>query len=363
MPGQVNLPTDYPSDRAWWATDAVELSRYANLSKGWEYSKGEIKRIKEHLATTKLPEGVRTLAVAGSLGRMEASESSDCDLVVVLDDALLKEEYPDQSMEDAAKKVAQGLYDQVWDALVPLKLERPKPTGTFSTPTSESQLSGKKNLGNSREGMGLMAKRQLLLLETQPVYRSDQYDKLVRAVLDCYAEKYVAPDSRKEWGFLINDLVRYFRSICVNYQWDFNNEHGKWPLRNVKLRHSRLVMYGGLLFLLGECSKERTDKYGWLLSRLKLTPLERIAHVYQGNGDTSFFRIAGFYDTFLGMLSRKEIRAELNGVDDESYPNRYTMAAYAALKANSDGLIAELLRFVFDRRGAWTERFFEYLIF
>jgi hypothetical protein len=32
-------------------------------------------------------------------------------------------------------------------------------------------------------------------------------------------------------------------------------------------------------------------------------------------------------------------------------------------KANSDALRSELTRFIFARRGQWSERFFEYLIF
>ena len=45
------------------------------------------------------------------------------------------------------------------------------------------------------------------------------------------------------------------------------------------------------------------------------------------------------------------------------YDLRYLKRSYADLKANSDGVIAELLRFVLARRNEWTERFFEYLIF
>lgn len=52
-----------------------------------------------------------------------------------------------------------------------------------------------------------------------------------------------------------------------------------------------------------------------------------------------------------------------NASQEESYENRYSKPEFASLKANSDGLIAELLRFVLSRRGNWSERFFEYLIF
>ncbi|MHB1422856.1 MAG: hypothetical protein ACYC3I_06620 [Gemmataceae bacterium] len=347
-------PTIQPAEREWAVPEALEIGRYTALTANWKFSKDKIAEIRAALAAANLPGVIVTLAVAGSLGRMDAAEVSDCDLLVVLTDAAL---------QDAAG--AQQVYDAVWQALAPLHLNAPKPTGTFSQPTSVEQLCDKKNIGAASEDMRTFAKRLLLLLETQPVYKPDGYQQVVSAVVKSYAEDYVAQDPRKEWGFLINDLIRYFRSICVNYQWDFENEHGKWPLRNIKLRHSRLIMYGGLLMLLGECRRERENKVEWLRKRLVLTPLERIAWVYSANQDTSFFRIAGSYDTFLGMLSKAEVRDELNGpqVQPGSYATRYQMRNYAILKANSDGLVAELLRFVLARRGTWSERFFEYLIF
>jgi len=350
-----NLPTAFAADREWVVPDALEIKRYSALSTSWAFTKGKIAEIKAVLNGGNLPNTIVTLAVAGSLGRMDAAaDVSDCDLLVVLSDAALNNE-----------NEAKPTYERVWDILKPLKLKPPKSTGTFSNPTSIDHLCDKKNIGAASEDMGTFAKRLLLLLETQPVYKPEGYLKVVEAVVKSYAEEYVAKDPRKEWGFLINDLIRYFRSLCVNYQWDFENEHGKWPLRNIKLRHSRLIMYGGLLILLGECSREREDKVAWLKKRLTLTPLERIALVYSANQDTNFFRLAGFYDTFLGMLSKPEVRNELDGdqVQLGSYDTRYEMRNYAILKANSDGLVAELIRFILGRRGVWSERFFEYLIF
>ncbi len=321
----------------------------------WKFSKDKIAKIKALLGKVQFPDGIVTLAVAGSLGRMDAAEVSDCDLLVVVSDAAL-------GNEGASK----GIYDAVWDALKPLNLITPKEGGTFSKPTSIQQLCDKKHIGAAKEDtQSFRRSRLLFLLETQPVFQPEGYQTVVEAVVNSYADEYVAKDPRKEWGFLLNDLIRYFRSICVNYQWDFENEHGKWPLRNIKLRHSRLIMYGGLLILLGECSRERKEKVRWLRERLILTPLERIAWVYSANQDTSFFRVADYYDTFLGMLSKPEERTEINGphVQAGSYESRYSMRNYAILKANSDGLIAELLRFILGRRGVWSERFFEYLIF
>ena len=108
-----------------------------------------------------------------------------------------------------------------------------------------------------------------------------------------------------------------------------------------------------------------------------MTPLERIAWVYEQNQDRNFFRIAGCYNVFLYYLNQQDVRKKLNfnpeGLNPESladneteantYDQRYTVPEFSILKANSDALSAELLRFISSRRGSWTERFFEYLLF
>jgi hypothetical protein len=288
---------------------------------------------------------------------MEASDRSDCDLIVVLSDKVSL-----RGDDGKHTKQATDLYDAVWESLKPLALELPKRTGVFARPTNREELLDK--AGDAGEGADVFSKRLLLLLESQPVSSDERYGELIDAIVGRYAKGYVEHDSTKEWTFLLNDLIRYFRAICVNYQWSFDNEAEKWPLRNVKLRHSRLIMYGGLLFLLGEASKIRENKVEWLRSRLALTPLERMAWVYEENRDWSFQRIAGLYDVFLSQISDMETRKSLN-VDpaEPAYSKRFNNPHYGALKTNSDALMAELLRFVFAQRGGWSERFFEYLIF
>ncbi len=345
-------PNEYPHQRDWAFSEIVDLTRYDKLQENWEHSREEMKRIQAGLQD-QLPEEVRTVAVAGSLGRMEAAPNvSDCDAIVVLHD----------DVEEGSRK---AVHDKVWDVLKNLGVEAPKATGNFADPTTAKDLCDKKHVGASDENMKVFSKRVLLLLETQPLYNEQEYDRLITEVVEGYGDRYVSKDSKKEWGFLINDLVRYFRSLCVNYQWDFENEPEKWCLRNVKLRHSRLIMYGGLRMLLGECSRERKDKVGWLRGRLRMTPLERTAFVYAQRTDTGFFRIAGFYNTFLRHLNDADVRDELMQFEpeSESYDVRYKNTHYATLKANSDGLVAELVRFVLNQQSVWTERFFEYLLF
>lgn len=354
-----SYPSQYPYQRSW-GVDSFEINRYYALFENWKKSQTLICDIRNHLENFTIDPIVETVAAAGSIGRMEASpDVSDADLIVVVKDGI-----------DLKGNEARDAYNSVWKAISPLNLTLPKQTGVFAQCTNWKQLGD--SIGRADESLDIFGKRLLLLLESQPVYKNEAYTKLMDLIVERYAAKYVQNDSKKEWTLLLNDLIRYFRSLAVNYQWDFENEKEKWAIRNIKLRHSRIVMYSGLLMLLGEASKERKDKVLWLKERLKMTPLERLAWVYEQNEDWNFHRIAGLYNVFLSQLNEPEVRRKLNynpedlteqETDEALYGNRYSRPEFSNLKANSDGLIAELMRFVFSQRGYWSERFFEYLIF
>src|SRR5439155_19852179 len=120
-----NLPVGFAADREWVVPDSLEIKRYSALSTNWAFTKGKVAEIKAALSAGNLPNTIVTLAVAGSLGRMDAAaDVSDCDLLVVLSDAVLKNEGE-----------AKATYDRVWDVLKPLNLKPPKLPGTFSKPT------------------------------------------------------------------------------------------------------------------------------------------------------------------------------------------------------------------------------------
>ena len=234
----------------------------------------------------------------------------------------------------------------------------PNKSGVFSQPRSRAELL--EPIGHADEKSDELGKRMLLLLESRPVYQTEVFEQLLLELFKKYSE-YVSDDPDKEFALLANDLMRYFRYICVNYQSSFWRQNEKWALRNIKLRHSRIVMYAGLLFLIGEASKYSGDKkIETVWEKLPLTPLERISWVYKENHDGGFFRVLGLYNVFVSRLSDNAWRDQLKQLD---YKERYNTAAFAELKANSDAFIAEFVRFIFARRGQWSDRFFEYVFF
>jgi hypothetical protein len=287
---------------------------------------------------------VETIAIAGSFGRLEGSRESDADYIMVVTDP----NHPSIATDQETLQKAIQEYG----------VSPPNKSGVFSQPRSRSQLID--SIGNADETSDELGKRMLLLLESRPIYNTDYFQKLLKEAFGRYSEL-VTGDPDKEFAFLANDLIRYFRYICVNYQHNFWRQNEKWALRNLKLRHSRILMYSGLLFLLGEASKQSAEKkVETVWNHLSYTPLERVAWVYDQNHDGGFFRVLGLYNVFVSRLSDKGWREQLREVE---YEGRYSVPAFAELKANSDAFIAEFVRFIFARRGQWSDRFFEYLFF
>jgi len=320
-----------------------KFNRYPALQRNWAFSAAFLEHL-SGLCATALSDNVETVALAGSFGRLEGSSESDADYIMVVKDT------HDPSIT-ADQEVLQR-------AIQSYGVSPPNKSGVFSQARSRGQLIDP--IGKADEQVDELGKRMLLLLESRPIYHAACFDQLISDLFGKYSE-YITADLDKEFAFLANDLMRYFRFICVNYQASFWRQNEKWALRNIKLRHSRIVMYAGLLFLLGEASKHSgATKIDTVLNHLPYTPLERLALVYDKNSDNGFFRILGLYNVFVSRLSDKAWREQLK---DVGYADRYRFPAFAEMKANSDAFVAEFVRFLFARRGQWSDRFFEYLFF
>jgi hypothetical protein len=324
----------------------IDAGRFPALRAAWNQSHDRVHSIRAALANASLPDGVECVGLAGSLARMEATEFSDCDTIVVL------REHGE----------AETLYARFWEALAPLGLSRPKPAGIYAAPIRHVQLFAAPP-GLVAEDMQTYGLRLQLLLEAQSVYGDGGFGALQRELVERFACEFIAADPRKEFTWLLNEVIRYFRSLWVKYQWEHLEDFPRWRLKQLKARHSRLVLLVGMLCLLGESSRMQGDKVEWLTTHLSLTPFERIAAAYMRTGDPHFERVAHCAEAFLSALSDPGFRAALASTEAEGSPiARERNASYRQLKQNSDALRRELVRFVLDRRNDWSERFFESLI-
>jgi len=125
----LQLPNTFAAQRSWGATAVLDLRKHPALDAAWRNSQGLLQQISQRLHTAALDPSILTVVACGSLGRMEAVDGSDGDLIVVLND-----EIPTDSPE------AQQAWDSVWEALVPLELPHSRRGGIFAIPTTPAAL-------------------------------------------------------------------------------------------------------------------------------------------------------------------------------------------------------------------------------
>lgn len=303
-------PTEFRPDAQ--TRMSAELERCArecrHLRSAWRRSATTLERMRAALDAASVP-GVHTAYVVGSLGRREQLTASDCDLIVVLDDEFEGRVHGTPRAAASRKPVL----DAVWAALEPLGLQPPRSDGIYATPVTVGELLDPSVRGRVDEAFASFGARIQLLLEGRPVYRERAYRDLTRQILHWYGTS--GPphaDGRHVgapavWQYLLHDLQRYYRSLCVRTQWI--DAPQRWETVNIKLRHSRRLAYVGLLMLLGTSAAVSGDPETWarwFCERLDRTPLERVL----APGATPAGAPAGVrprctlvecYDRFLGL--------------------------------------------------------------
>ncbi len=330
--------------------------RHPTLARTHTWSLAMLDQIRQHLAplAATAPD-VSAVMISGSLGRLEGTIHSDCDLIVIGGDT---------AVDDPRR--CRAAMRAVREALAPLGLRLPKPAGIYATPASHAQICDHRTLGVVADDQAIFGKRMQVLLDARAVYGDERSATLVQALLERYAAGFLIYDQTKEWVALLNDVIRYFRSYCVWRQFDLAPDPvDSWYMRNAKLRNSRVLAFAAMILLLGECSKEKHDKIGWLREHLSLTPLQRIDRVYALNGDDNFAVLLDAYEVFIHTMNLPEAREQLIMTNPQSFAEIRTkeFPLYQMLHRNADSLLRELTRFVLARRNHWSTAFFEYLLF
>lgn len=115
-------------------------------------------------------------------------------------------------------------------------------------------------------------------------------------------------------------MIRYWRTMCVDFAGKERKRPEKWGLRNAKLRTSRKILFAGGLLPVFECRKlAREHMAEFLCAQLRTPPTDRIAQAFL-NHDAADpgGRALGAYDDFLGRLDDDAFRDELKGVTRET---------------------------------------------
>jgi len=233
-----------------------------------------------------------TVYCAGSLGRGEIGSLSDLDLFILSDE------------EEKSRSKLRQL--ELLAAII--KINRDLEYNDFSNDGEYLKVYYKdhmlKSVGRPQDDSeNLFTARMLLLLESKPVLNTAAYDILVNDVIHHYFRDSEDKNAFKPL-FLINDILRYWRTLCLNYEQIRNDVTRSWRKKNINLKFSRmLTVFATILPLIAEPATNEDS----VRKLVQLTPHERLAFGLDLLNDESLIdSYVSFLDNYESFLSWKE---------------------------------------------------------
>lgn len=154
----------------------------------------------------------------------------------------------------------------------------------------------------------LFTTRLLLLLESKSLSGHVTYEHAIERVLDMYFRD---DRGRKNFRplFLLNDILRYWRTLCLNYE-RARKEPGKpWWKRNLNLKFPRkLTVFSTVLAMIASGEQTISSEFKAIAA---MTPMERLAFALDRIGNETlspaFATMLDDYEFFIAAKSHKEL--------------------------------------------------------
>lgn len=318
------ISIDFEDINVYHCYGYTEMSNtISTLQKNRKYSEQRIKLLLdsgEELAKDLSTMQSLSVFVCGSYGRLEANETSDIDLFLI-------------NVDTPSTVRLSNLDLHVFLGRLVETLRRFK----FQELTDEGKYLEVHDFSEIREALGgdeddyynYFTTRMLLLLESRPIFNEKKYHELLSSMLDIYYEDY--HDHEKEFRpvFLLNDLIRFFKTLGLNYEHnrrikkieakggdekEKERSKAKVHLKNLKLKNSRLLTCYSLVIAIASMPEVKKDD---IIELIKLTPLERLDQLDSKHSKV-IREIESDYERFLCEIGRSDI---IDLMADKSYRN------------------------------------------
>ena len=260
----------------------------------------------------------------GSYARREASRQSDLDYFVVTTAKPL-----DTTLAEAFRKAVRS------------EVEKPAaPGGPFDEIVADTSLLN--DIGGDVDSNQTITRRMLFLLEGEWLSNEAGFRSLRREMRGRYVQDSLS--DHKIALFLLNDIIRYWRTITVDYEHKtmVGDKPKPWAIRKLKLTFSRKLLYAGGLFSVGRTADltpaRKIDELDGLLAQ---PALERVEHIC---GAVLSGPIRDNYERFLDRMEDDGVRRALDALprndadEDETFrdlnneSHRYTRALLTAFE-------------------------------
>lgn len=287
--------------------EAVDWAPYARITQARAYSQELLGRFRESIQPVTDGTSDVVVSVTGSLGRLEATPSSDIDYNVCLLD-----EGVDPDLVTSIETACEAFVAET-------ELREPNPTGHFGVAFQLHRII--EQTGNHRaeadggDTNGALTRRMLLMNESAWISNSNLHDYSVARIRSNYLRHHKRIDRPPR--FLLNDTVRFWRTMCVDFQGKMvARDNDGWGTRNAKLRMSRKLLFVGAVLPLFCVAAQRTgvDEVDEALAAWTAeVPLDRLVRACdQLDADQVLDALLRAYDDFLEMLANQ--RDELDDI-------------------------------------------------
>ena len=294
-----------------------------NLTRARERTRAAVQQRRAALEAVALEDGA-AVVLFGSWGRGELTRRSDDDWAVLTDGGARP---PD--LQAVAAALGEG--------------RAPGRSGVFGGHISCDDLLSR--IGLDQDSNANLTRRMLLMLESQPVAGDETHRRCWERVLDGYLEDADRP--YRPPRFFLNDLIRYWRTICVDFVGKEREGGEKWGIRNAKLRTSRKVLFAaGLVPLLQSHRFDRAQRREYLAAQLAAPATDRLAAAFLDLGARDAgVRALSAYDRWLAVLDDEPRRGELELLTKET---AHESAVFRDVRRHAAELERGLLVLLFD---------------
>ena len=311
----------------------------------------------------------------GSLARQEWTSGSDVDWMLLIDGQAT----PDHRIlaRDVGARILQTQYRGK-------NLRLPGAEGIFGNMAFSHDIIH--HIGGQADTNRNTTQRVLMLLEAFPIrhigYSSDlgPYERVTRNILYRYLHDDTNFASIDNVGsriprFLLNDVVRYWRTMCVDFAYkEWEQAGGKWVIRNIKLRMSRKLLFVSGLLTAFSCYRNTSlqiegGKPGQYLPMMQehlmrfvqATSTNILVWSLQNVGlEEHAGTILNHYDTFLQRLDDEAIRSHLEKLLPQ---NVYHDKEFLELREISHQFQAALTSVFFDEETELRDFTIDYGVF
>lgn len=273
------------------------IEAFTNLSSAKNFSTAKVGEIRGRLDNLGINSNCCIVTV-GSYARQEASEQSDLDYFLITDD--------ETTISEDTSKFKNIVKD--------LKISMPSVTGAFDAHVTRVEML--KNIGGNSDDTDKLTRRLLFLLESEWLWNEPLFNSLFNEFIETYVRDTIT--EHQLCRFLLNDLIRYYRTICVDFEYKTVETGKAWGDRNIKLMFSRkLIYFSGILVIAETVQNNAVTKRNILNKYLRMSPVARLVNICGARAHKAL----AMYDEFTGHMASPTVRSMLKAttIDRKSH--------------------------------------------